>query len=257
MKHVVDIKLRDKYVCVCQKENCDAIKMPLGNPLWDGKPKDSIQKAKPKLKRCLVADPLQISLSWLQYHGDWARQELKGFSSHACGILNHGFGKYSFFFFFSWALHRNVDTLHDMKCNWVWNKDGSGGGQLSKPWTAWTAAAKSSFPPENMQSVHFCVSQLPVRCLEREMQLLGAARLNKLMTKPPFHVWNEIIGIYNFWRDVRSWSFDKRKKYMVHWTWLVFLDNWRNLQSGWGILDFPGARLSVFHFIPLQVLIWY
>lgn len=32
MKHIVDIKLRDKYVCVCQKENCDAIKMPLGNP---------------------------------------------------------------------------------------------------------------------------------------------------------------------------------------------------------------------------------
>lgn len=63
MKHVVDIKLRDKYVYVCQKENCDAIKMPLGNPLWDVKPKDSIQKAKPKLKRCLVADPLQISLS--------------------------------------------------------------------------------------------------------------------------------------------------------------------------------------------------
>lgn len=96
MKHVVDIKLRDKYVCVCQKENCDAIKIPLGNPLWDVKPKDSIQKAKPKLKRCLVADPLQISISWLQYHGDCAIQKLKGFSSQVCGILNHGFGKHSF-----------------------------------------------------------------------------------------------------------------------------------------------------------------
>lgn len=63
MEHIVDIKLRDKYVSVCQKENCDAIKMPLGNPLWDIKARDSIQKAKPKLKRCLVADPLQISLS--------------------------------------------------------------------------------------------------------------------------------------------------------------------------------------------------
>lgn len=63
MKHIVDIKLRDKYVCVCQKENCDAIKMPLRNPLWDVKPKDSIQKAKPKLKRCLVPDPLQFSIS--------------------------------------------------------------------------------------------------------------------------------------------------------------------------------------------------
>lgn len=63
MEHIVDIKLRDKYVSVCQKENCDAIKMPLGNPLWDIKARDSIQKEKPKLKRCLVADPLQISLS--------------------------------------------------------------------------------------------------------------------------------------------------------------------------------------------------
>lgn len=49
MEHIVDIKLRDKYVSVCQKENCDAIKMPLGNPLWDIKARD-YSESKAKIK---------------------------------------------------------------------------------------------------------------------------------------------------------------------------------------------------------------
>lgn len=95
MKHIVDIKLRDKYVCVCQKENCDAIKMPLGNPCGMLSLKTLFRKQSQNERGVWLQ--ILCRFPFLDYSTmETASQELKVFSSHACGILNHRFGKCAF-----------------------------------------------------------------------------------------------------------------------------------------------------------------